>query len=74
MATKKLLPLATMEILLRHHGAVRVSEKAKEELKNALEEISMRIATNSVRLALHAGRKTVKGVDVELAAKSDLFG
>lgn len=69
MATKRLLPLATMEILLKHHGAGRVSEKAKEELKEALEDIADKIAIDSVRLASHAGRKTVKGVDIKLAAK-----
>ncbi len=69
MVTKKLLPLAAMEKLMKAHGAERVSENAKEALKDVLEEIAEGIATNSVRLAMHAGRKTVKASDVKLAYK-----
>ena len=68
--TKKILPLAAMERILKNSGAERVSDKAKAALKEVVEEISEEIAQNAVRLALHAGRKTVKAADIKLAAKS----
>ena len=65
----KFLPLAAMEKLLKQGGADRVSDKAKVALKNALEEIAHEIATKSIKLAAHAGRKTVKSEDIKLAVK-----
>ena len=70
MATQRLLPLAAMEKILKVSGAERVSDKAKEALKNVIEEIAENIASQAVKLASHAGRKTVKAGDVKLAAKT----
>jgi DNA-binding protein len=67
--TKKLLPLAAMEKILKNAGAERVSDKAKAALKEVLEEIAEEIAQNAVKFAIHAGRKTVKAGDIKLAAK-----
>ncbi len=67
--SKKFLPLAAMEKILKSQGAERVSDKAKAALKDAVEEVAMKIAENAVKLANHAGRKTVKSSDVKLAAK-----
>ena len=69
MAAKRLLPLAAMEKILKQSGAERVSDKAKIALKNVVEDIAEEIAENAVKLALHAGRKTVKEGDIKLAAK-----
>lgn len=69
MATKKFLPLAAMEKILKLAGAERVSDKAKAALKDALEEKAEAIAASAVRLASHAGRKTVKAGDIKLASK-----
>lgn len=69
MASKKLLPLAAMEKLMKHAGAERVSESAKIALKDVLEEIAEEICERSVKLAMHSGRKTVKAADIKLAAK-----
>ncbi len=65
----KLLPLAAMEKLLKQGGAERVSDKAKVALKNAIEEIATEIAAKSIKLAVHAGRKTVKAEDIKLAVR-----
>lgn len=67
--SKKLLPLAAMEKVLKNSGAERVSDKAKAALKDVVEEIAEEIAQNAVRYALHAGRKTVKARDIKLASK-----
>lgn len=58
-----------MEKILKNCGAERVSDKAKIALKNVVEDIADEIASNAVKLALHAGRKTVKAGDIKLAAK-----
>jgi histone H3/H4 len=67
--SNKFLPLAAMEKLLKQGGAERVSDKAKVALKNAIEDIAYEIATKSIKLAVHAGRKTVKAEDIKLAVK-----
>ena len=69
MMSKRILPLAAMEKILKQAGAERVSDKAKVALKDVVEEKVEKIAASSVQLALHAGRKTVKERDVALAAK-----
>ncbi|MBI2652765.1 NFYB/HAP3 family transcription factor subunit [Candidatus Woesearchaeota archaeon] len=65
----KFLPLAAMEKILKQGGAERVSDKAKVALKNAIEDIANEIAVKSIKLAVHAGRKTVKAEDIKLAVK-----
>lgn len=69
MPSKRLIPLAAMEKILKKAGADRVADNAKAALKDVMEEIAEDIATNAVRLAMHAGRKTVKEEDIKLAAK-----
>lgn len=67
--SKKLLPLAAMEKILKQAGAERVSDGAKVALKNVVEEITQKIAASAVAFASHAGRKTVKEGDIKLAYK-----
>ena len=67
--SKRLVPLAAMEKILKQAGAERVSDKAKAALKSVVEDIAEDIASNAVKLAIHAGRKTVKASDVKLASK-----
>ena len=67
--TDKLIPLAAMEKILKQGGAERVSDKAKVALKNAIEDIANGIASKAIKLANHAGRKTVKSEDIKLAVK-----
>ena len=69
MTSKKLLPLAAMEKILKVAGAERVSDKAKAALKSELETIADNIAAQAVKLAAHAGRKTIKAGDIKLAIK-----
>lgn len=67
--TKRTIPLAAMEKILKNCGAERVSDKAKETLKDIVEERAENIATSAIRFAMHAGRKTVKSGDIKLANK-----
>lgn len=57
----------TMERLMKHLGADRVSEKAKEEMVECLEKTAKQITEKSVTLSKHAKRKTVMKEDVKLA-------
>ena len=66
---KTILPVAAMEKLLKRAGAPRVSQSAKEALRDILEDIADEIGEKSVKLAKHSGRKTVKSADVKLASK-----
>ena len=68
-ATKRSIPLASMEKILKSCGAHRVSDKAKSALKSAIEDIAEDIALSAVKFATHAGRKTVKEGDIKLAAR-----
>lgn len=58
-----------MERLLKRAGALRVSEDSKVALKKALEDYAQKIGESATKYAQHAGRKTVKSEDVELATK-----
>ncbi|HEC88115.1 MAG TPA: histone [Thermoplasmata archaeon] len=60
---------ASVDKLIRKAGAERVSEDASKALAKILEEEAIDVAREAVALAEHAGRKTVKKEDVELAVK-----
>ena len=69
MSEIKILPLAAMEKLLKKCGAPRVSENAKEAMKEVLENYGEEVGTKAVKIAQHSGRQTVKAGDVKLATK-----
>ena len=63
------LAVAPMHRLCKKAGADRVSEAAAKELAKALEEIGVKISREALDFAMHAGRKTIKAEDIEIAAK-----
>ncbi len=70
MAEKKQrLPLAPFERILKDSGAKRVSKSAMKEFAIVIEDIADGIATDAVKFAKHAGRKTVTGEDIRLVKK-----
>ena len=63
------LPIAPVGRLLNNVGANRISDDAKIELAEVLESIGTEISEDAVKLAKHAGRKTVKASDIILACR-----
>ena len=62
------LPIAPIKRLLKNAGASRISDEAAVKLAEVLEEIGEDLARDATKLAEHAGRKTVKAEDIELAS------
>jgi len=63
------LAVAPMHRICKKAGADRVSESAARELAKVLDEIGVKIAKEAMDYAMHAGRKTVKSEDIEIAAR-----
>ncbi|MBQ6220208.1 MAG: histone family protein [Methanosphaera sp.] len=61
------LPIAPIKRIIKGVGAPRSSDEAAEELAVFLEEYAEEVAVQAVKLAKHAGRKTVTADDIKLA-------
>ncbi|MGA3021095.1 MAG: histone [Candidatus Micrarchaeales archaeon] len=57
----------TAKKILKSMGANRISDDASIEFAELLNNFAYSIAKKAVELAGHAGRKTVKKADVQLA-------
>ncbi len=64
--------VAPMHKLIKRADADRVSEESAIALGKALEEIGVKVAKEALDYAKHAGRKTVKAKDIEIAAQKVL--
>jgi len=63
------LSIAPMHRIIKKAKAERVSESAAQALAEALEDIGIKIAREAIEYAMHAGRKTVKAEDIEIAKR-----
>ena len=63
------LSTAAVRRLIEMAGADRVGDDAVEELGKLLEEFAVKVGKEATELARHAGRKTVKAQDIQLAIK-----
>jgi histone H3/H4 len=61
------MSIAPMHRIIKKAGAERVSEEASLALRDALEDIGVRIAREALDFTKHAGRKTVKADDIQIA-------
>jgi len=66
------LSVAPMHRICKKAGASRVSEAAAKALAKELDDIGVKIAKEAIDYAMHAGRKTVKAEDIEIAARKVL--
>ena len=67
---RSIIAAAPMAEILKHAGAERVSEPAAQALAAVMKDIAFDIAKDAVKFANHAGRKTIKREDIELARKN----
>jgi histone H3/H4 len=64
------LPIAAVVRIAKKSGAERVGSDAAAAIVSKAEEYIGNLTKEANSLAQHAGRKTIKEKDVELAAKS----
>jgi len=67
--TKKELPLAPLERLLRKIGAKRVSKGALREFSSVVADYAHDLSAEASILAKHAGRKTIIDKDIKMARR-----
>ena len=72
MSYEEELSLAAMHRIIKKSGADRVSMSACRELSKVLENIGVSIGKEALDFMMHAGRKTVKGKDIKIAANKVL--
>ncbi len=64
------LPIAAIIRIAKENGAERVGSDAAAALVEKTEEYIANLAKEANKLAIHAGRKTIKAEDIEMADKS----
>ncbi len=64
------LPIAAVVRIAKKNGAERVGSDAAAVLVEKAEEYIANLSKEANKLAIHAGRKTIKEEDVDMAAKS----
>ncbi len=64
------LPIAAVIRLAKQNGADRVGSDAAKAMVEKTEAYLAKLVKEANKLALHAGRKTIKEEDIELAVKA----
>lgn len=68
-ANEKILSLSAMEKIMRKASTYRISDPAKEALRDVLEEIGEKISREADELSRQARRSTIKADDIKEASK-----
>ncbi|QYZ78527.1 histone family protein [Methanofollis formosanus] len=63
------LPIAPVGRIIKNAGAERVSADGSEALAALMEAYGTQMAKEAIKLTRHAGRKTVKAVDIKMASE-----
>ncbi len=63
------LSQAAVERIMKKAGAVRISADATETLAVLMEEYGIFLAKEAKKISDHAGRKTLRGSDIHMAAE-----
>jgi len=66
---RSVVAAAPMADILKSAGAERVSDDAARALSEVVHDFALSLSKDAVKFANHAGRKTVKREDIELARK-----
>ncbi len=66
---RSIIPAAAMTEILRRAGAERVSDKASMAMAEVMIEKAFELSKDAVRFCKHAGRKTIKKEDIDLARR-----
>ena len=72
MSVQEDLSTTAMHRIIKKAGAERVSESACKELSRVLEKNGIEIGKTAIEFMMRAGRKTVRGKDVKIAARKVL--
>ena len=64
------LPIAAVIRIAKANGAERVGSDAAELLAAKTEAYIAKLTKEANKLATHAGRKTIKAEDIEMASKN----
>ena len=64
------LPIAAVVRIAKQNGAERVGSDAAQAMVMKTEKYIAKLVKEANKLALHAGRKTIKEEDIELAEKA----
>jgi histone H3/H4 len=67
---RSVIAAAPMAEILKSAGAERVSEPAAQAMADVIKEIAFELSKDAVKFANHAGRKTIKREDIDLARKN----
>jgi histone H3/H4 len=67
--SRKELPLAPLERILRKAGAKRVSKEAVKQFSMIISDYIFDLSAEAATLAQHAGRKTITDEDVRMARR-----
>ena len=74
MTAEEDLSIAAMHRIIKKTGAGRVSESAAKELAKVLEGLGVKIGKEALEFSMYAGRKTLRGKDIRIAAEKVMVG